>query len=297
MRQSPRPGRPAPRRLVLAVALGALCCWTIACGGATQSADVRIEPVQRTSAAVERAPSAGGGVPAGGARESGDTIAHGTRDRQTTVFLDPGHGGRDPGTSQILPGTPLEKDLTLDLARRTAAHLEALGYRVVLARTADADVNEPARDLNGDGCVDDIDELQARIDLANSSGASVLLSLHFNGVPGGQLSGSATYYNAIREFGADNERLAGLIQAAQLEALGALGHRARDWGVIRDDSFVGLGQTACPTGYPFYTILGPAAPARPRPSAMPGAIAEPLFLTHPGEAALAANFDVREALA
>ena len=68
-------------------------------------------------------------------------------------------------------------------------------------------------------------------------------------------------------------------------------------GMVIVGSFVGLGQTACPTGYPYYTLLGPAATARPRPSAMPGAIAEPLFLTHPGEAALAANFDVREALA
>jgi N-acetylmuramoyl-L-alanine amidase len=259
----------------VAVLLTVLCAAAAACSE-SQSGDVHMTPA--------------------GADVAAPTAAS---DSRPLVFLDPGHGGDDAGSSPAYhpAGTPLEKDLTLDLARRTAARLEALGYRVVLARDADVEVNEPARDLNADGCVDEIDELQARIDDANAAGAAVLLSLHFNGMPDPRLSGTATYYNAVREFGAANERLAGLIQAAQLEALAGLGHAARDWGATRDDSFEGFGQTHCPTGYPYYTILGPAATARPRPSLMPGVIAEPLFLTHPTEAALAGRADVREALA
>ncbi|WP_117237002.1 N-acetylmuramoyl-L-alanine amidase [Thermus sediminis] len=68
------------------------------------------------------------------------------------VLLDPGHGGEDPG---LLFGDLKEKDLTLDLARRTAARLP--GSR--LTRTGDETL-----------------PLEARLRLAQ--GASVLVSFH-----------------------------------------------------------------------------------------------------------------------
>jgi peptidoglycan/xylan/chitin deacetylase (PgdA/CDA1 family)/N-acetylmuramoyl-L-alanine amidase len=215
------------------------------------------------------------------------------------VFIDAGHGGSDPGwgASYILPDLPLEKDLNLDLAKRTAAYLESAGYRVVMSRTEDKDVNDPERDVNGDGCIDPIDELQARMDMANASGAAALFSIHLNGLPGTQLSGSGTYYNAVREFGDKNKRLADLIQAAQLETLAEFGHEARDWGALRDDSFDTPSQSECPTGYKYYTLIGPAAAGRPRPTMMPGVIAEVLFLTYPEEAELISRAEVRDALA
>jgi N-acetylmuramoyl-L-alanine amidase len=272
---------PPPLARLFVVLLFAGMLPSFACDRPRDEAAVRIEP----------ATAAGTGV-AQPVRPAGD-------DRRITVFLDPGHGGRDPGwgASYILPDMPLEKDLTLDVARRTAAYLEEKGYRVVLSRTTDTDVNEPEQDLNGDGCIDPIDEIQARIDLANASGAAALVSIHFNGLPGTQLSGSATFYNAVREFHEDNERLAQLIQSAQLEALAGFGHEARDWGALRDDSFDGPSQTECPTGYRYYTLIGPAAAGRPRPSQMPGVVIEALFLTHLEEAKLAGRPEVRDALA
>ena len=216
---------------------------------------------------------------------------------RVTVFIDAGHGGIDPGWgSQNIPGVPPEKDLTLDVAKRTAAYLEEAGYRVVLSRTADVQLNDPKRDLNGDGCIDPIDEIQARIDLANSAGAAALLSIHFNGKPGTQLSGSGTYYNAVREFSDRNKRLAELIQEAQLKALAAFGHQARDWGVVRDDSLETGSRSECATSK-YFALIGPALPGRPRPSMMPGVIAEIMFLTYPKEAELAARAEVRDALA
>ena len=255
----------------------------LACGGETSDA-VRIEPAA---------------LPAAAATGDARSLAPPPGDRRPTVFIDPGHGGSDPGwgASYIIADMPLEKDLTLDLAKRTAAYLEADGFRVVLSRTTDTDVNRPERDLNADGCTDPIDEVQARMDLANASGAAVLLSIHFNGLPGTSLSGAATFYNAVHEFGEQNKRLAQLIQAAQLEALSSMGHTARDWGALRDDSFDGPTQTKCPSGYRYYTMIGPSAPYRPRPTTMPGAIVEAMFLTHPTEAQLASREDVRDALA
>ena len=253
----------------------------VACGG--ERGDVVIEPV-------------------GGAARAGEAAGRGAdgNDRRTTVFIDAGHGGSDPGWGSSYASTdaPEEKALTLDLAKRTAAYLEADGFRVVLSRTTDTDVNDPEADRNGDGCIEPIDEVQARMDLANAAGAAVLLSIHFNGLPNTPLSGAGAYYNAVREFAADNKRLAELVHAAQLETLAGFGHKARDWGALRDDSFDSPSQSKCPAGnYPYYTMIGPAAPGRPRPTQMPGVIVEPLFLTHPTEAALAARSDVRDALA
>ncbi|MGD9894452.1 MAG: N-acetylmuramoyl-L-alanine amidase [Dehalococcoidia bacterium] len=264
----------------LAVPLLAGVLLTAACGG-SDSPPVRIETAATSTAA-----------------SGGDASQPVAGDTRKTVFIDAGHGGSDPGWgSQDLPNSLPEKDLNLDLAKRTAAYLESAGYRVVMSRTEDTDVNDPERDINGDGCIDPIDEIQARVDMANASGAAVLFSIHLNGLPGTQLSGAGAYYNAVRDFGDKNERLAELIQAAQLETLATFGHEARDWGALRDDSFETPSQSECPTGYKYYTLIGPAAAGRPRPSMMPGVIAEVLFLTYRPEAELIARSEVRDALA
>ena len=216
---------------------------------------------------------------------------------RATIFLDAGHGGSDPGWgSQNLPGSLPEKHLTLDVARRTAAYLEQAGYHVVLSRTEDIQLNDPKRDLNGDGCIDPIDEIQARIDKANATNVAVLLSFHFNGSPNPQLSGSGTFYNAVRDFGERNRRLAALVQEAQLATLSGFGHQARDWGAIRDDSIETGNRSECATS-PYFALIGPALPGRPRPSQMTGVIIEALFLTNPPEAALANRAEVRDTLA
>jgi peptidoglycan-N-acetylglucosamine deacetylase len=158
-------------------------------------------------------------------------------------------------------------------------------------------VNDPPRDINDDGVVDVIDELQARADLANAVNAVVLLSLHFNGLPGTSLGGAGAYYNAKRDFSDDNKRLAELVQRAQLEALASLGYQARDWGVLPDDIFETPTQAKIDTGYRHNTLIGPAGPYRTRPTRMPGVIAEPLFLTNRREAELAVRPETRDALA
>ena len=52
-----------------------------------------------------------------------------------TVFLDPAHGGDDPGAR--LPDGSVEKDITLDLANRLRAQIQALGLATLLSRDAD----------------------------------------------------------------------------------------------------------------------------------------------------------------
>src|SRR5437868_6697994 len=58
-----------------------------------------------------------------------------------TVFVDPGHGGPDPGVVGTAGGQPvLEKDVALAVGLRLAALLQADGYRVVMSRTRDSSV-------------------------------------------------------------------------------------------------------------------------------------------------------------
>ncbi|MBL9212613.1 MAG: N-acetylmuramoyl-L-alanine amidase [Opitutaceae bacterium] len=76
-----------------------------------------------------------------------------------TIVLDPGHGGRDHGTSA------LEKTYTLDVARRARKLLEAAGFKVVLTRDADVYL-----------------DLQERSAIANASRAGLFVSIHFNAI-------------------------------------------------------------------------------------------------------------------
>lgn len=60
------------------------------------------------------------------------------------IYLDPGHGGKDPG-SQNEDGTRLEKDDTLKLALATREFLTDLGYKVVMSRETDEYVDRAER--------------------------------------------------------------------------------------------------------------------------------------------------------
>jgi N-acetylmuramoyl-L-alanine amidase len=73
------------------------------------------------------------------------------------IALDPGHGGKDTGTSA------LEKTYALDVAVRAKKKLEAAGYKVVLTRSTDVFV-----------------ELPQRAAAANAARADLFVSIHFN---------------------------------------------------------------------------------------------------------------------
>ena len=51
-----------------------------------------------------------------------------------TIVIDPGHGGKDPGTSH---NNIVERELTLDVAKRLGSVLRAAGYNVVFTRDKD----------------------------------------------------------------------------------------------------------------------------------------------------------------
>ena len=213
-----------------------------------------------------------------------------------TVFIDPGHGGLDPGVVGT-NGTQavLEKTVTLSVARRLERLLRADGYRVVLSRTADTSVVKLRDSDSVDGAMTDSavhNDLLARIACANASSAAALVSIHFDAFDDPGVAGSETFYDAARSFTGANQRLATDLQSALVAGVGMT-----DRGVWSDDG-VGTALTARGNQYSHLVLLGPAATGWvDDPTSMPGALVEPLFLTNPTDARLAADPAVQQRMA
>jgi N-acetylmuramoyl-L-alanine amidase len=209
------------------------------------------------------------------------------------IAIDPGHGGQEVGAVFSGGGLVLrEKDVNLAIAQRLAALLRGAGYRVLLTREADTGVNLAGADLTGEGVVDNLDDLQARIDRVNAAGADLLFSIHNNAWTDPGESGSEVYYCPERTYAQRNLALARLLESAFVTRLAAAGYQPRERGVKADTSFRYYdGRPYCAS------LLGPVQlPRRPRATQMPAALGESLFLSHP-EGALLARADVQQAIA
>jgi N-acetylmuramoyl-L-alanine amidase len=101
-----------------------------------------------------------------------------TEARPLAVVLDPGHGGDDSGA---MNGEILEKDLTLDVARRAGRLLRAAGFKIVMTRDDDRYV-----------------PLAERASLGNATPDSLFISIHFNEGSKPVASGIETYYSPVQ---------------------------------------------------------------------------------------------------
>jgi N-acetylmuramoyl-L-alanine amidase len=211
-----------------------------------------------------------------------DTDLTSAFNREPIVVVDPGHGGKEIGSSHTFAdGVVLvEKHLTLKVGKRVAELLGDSGHTAVLTRNADRGVNEPPRDLTGDDKITLADDLQARVDLANNAGADLLLSIHFNGVSNPATRGTQTFYSDGRPHTDRNKVLAELVNANLVKALAEAGYSTVDRKASTDSS-----------------ILGPRSEIIKRPSNMPAIIAEALYLTNPDDAHALRQERILEALA
>ena len=92
------------------------------------------------------------------------------------VVLDPGHGGQDSGA---MCGGVMEKDLTLDVARRVDRLLDSEGIATLMTRLGDSYVS-----------------LADRAAFGNRANESIFISIHFNEDNKPVASGVETYYAA-----------------------------------------------------------------------------------------------------
>ncbi|MEK6711987.1 MAG: N-acetylmuramoyl-L-alanine amidase, partial [Nitrospinota bacterium] len=208
---------------------------------------------------------------------------------QGRIMLDPGHGGRDPGSSGLYG--LVEKEFVLDLAQRTSKALQRLlpGSEVRLTRRGDTFL-----------------ALDRRTAMANERDADVFISLHANSSPLSRTSGIETYLlseasssRALEIAAKENEVtlaemsdlqkiLYDLMQRSKVNEsrelaeevhrslLGQLGRRypgVNDLGVKRG---------------PFYVLLG---------ARMPSILVEVGFLSNPAEAKRSLQGAFRQAIA
>ena len=93
-----------------------------------------------------------------------------TSNYQKVIFLDPGHGGKDPGAQYL--GLK-EKDLNLQVSQQLKTKLESLGYKVIMSRSTDIFV----------------DFVTERSKMSNETNADMFISIHFNATGHGLDSG------------------------------------------------------------------------------------------------------------
>jgi N-acetylmuramoyl-L-alanine amidase len=106
------------------------------------------------------------------------------------IVVDAGHGGTEEGAKG--PAGLLEKNVTLSVARRLKAALEArLGVRVILTRDGDNTIG-----------------LDERAAVANNNKADLFVSLHANASLRGETSGAEVFYLSLEEYGDAAERVA-----------------------------------------------------------------------------------------
>lgn len=136
---------------------------------------------------------------------------------RVVIYVDPGHGGVDPGA--VGRGGIQEKWIVLDIAKEVAKLLEQRGIQTVLARASDW---EPS--------------LEARVAQSESVNASAFISIHANSISLSRpdINGLETYYYA------SGYRLAKTIHSSILRQV-----NVRDRGV-RKARFYVLRKTSMP---------------------------------------------------
>lgn len=202
-----------------------------------------------------------------------------------TITIDPGHGGGDEGVKG--PNGAKEKDLTLEIARRLKAAIEArLGLRVVLTRDDDRAVS-----------FDD------RVAAANNSKADLFISLHMNASFRKTTSGATIYYAM---FGEDALRPAAMPDPA--ERIPTAGDGSREIDLVRWDfaqarhldqsrAFALLVQQQFQDRVPVSTRPVDHAPMRALESAnMPAVLVELGFLSNPDEEKRLSGAELQDSL-
>ena len=151
-----------------------------------------------------------------------------------TVFLDPGHGGKDPGAVYYNTN---EKDLTMQVYKKLRKELEGLGYTVLSSRDSDVFV----------------DYVTERSRMVNNTNSDIFISIHFNatGNPASNTAGIQTYsYEADSSYPSkinpywhnhpdrisESNRLAADIHSSLLAETGAkdAGRLRRSFAVLRE---------------------------------------------------------------
>lgn len=135
-------------------------------------------------------------------------------EEETTVVIDAGHGGDDPGKIGI--NGALEKDINLRIVQRLKQYLEAAGVTVVLTReTEDGLYDSTASNKK-------VQDMKRRIEKIEQTDPVLTVSIHQNSYPEEPVHGAQVFYYNGSSGG---EQLADLIQKQLVRDLDPENHR------------------------------------------------------------------------
>lgn len=215
-------------------------------------------------------------------------LAASTEPARAVVMIDAGHGGPDPGALGTTDdGQQIaEKDLTLSTTLAVASRLRDRGVTVVLSRSTDdlgGALGSSEQRTDPLTTAESQRDLLGRVRCANQARADALVSVHFNSFDDPEVRGSETLYDVDRPLAPRSRALAQSLQSNIRAGLAALNRPSPDRGVIDDSA-------GSESGGGDLVLLGPRVPGYvDEPSAMPGALVEPLFLTNPGDVSAVAT--------
>ena len=111
--------------------------------------------------------------------------------KRRTIIIDPGHGGKDPGTSY--QGKLNEKDIVLNFSKVLKEKLTNNGYRVFLTREIDKFV-----------------KLNDRVEFAKKKGADLFISIHADASNKDNVRGFSVYTLSEKKMDKEAEKVANL---------------------------------------------------------------------------------------
>lgn len=123
------------------------------------------------------------------------------------IYLDPGHGGRDPGA---MYKELKESEINLQITNKLKKELESHGATVYQTRIGDYDLSKIATKNHKRN------DLETRAKLINESDCDIYISIHLNSDPSPTWSGTQIFYTNKNE---ENKKLAEIIQTRFKENL------------------------------------------------------------------------------
>jgi N-acetylmuramoyl-L-alanine amidase len=148
-----------------------------------------------------------------------------------TVVLDAGHGGVDPGKVGV--NDALEKDINLSIVLKLQRLLEENDVNVIMIRTDDNGLYQMS-DSNKKNA-----DLRKRVEIINTSGADIAISIHQNSFQEESSKGAQVFYHSSS---AEGKELANILQEQIKETIGDGNHRVAK----ANESYYMLKKTQCP---------------------------------------------------
>lgn len=133
--------------------------------------------------------------------------------KNKTIVIDPGHGGKDNGTSGFR-GTA-EKNITIKTALLLRNKLKAAGANVILTRTNDT-----------------FQSLNSRVRMSHYYGADAFISIHYDSISEKNVRGTTSFYYHSYQKALASSLHSGIVQYTNLKDRGV---RHGDYHVLREN--------------------------------------------------------------